>query len=115
MAKAKDVRKIALALAGVEEKGHFGSPSFRAQGRIFAQTDEEANEAIFKLSPLHQEVLFETRPDAFRPEIWGAIRWTRVLLDGIAGDELQALVREAYDQVTGAKPKKPSTAAKPRR
>ena len=118
MAKSADVRKLALALEGVEEKGHFGSPSFRSNGRIFIQVGEESNEAIFKLSPVHQEILFETRPEAFKPEIWGAIRWTCVVLDRIAPDELKSLVREAYDQVA-AKPakKKPSTkrAAKPRR
>lgn len=120
MATAAEVRKLALALAGVEEKDHFGSPSFRAGGRIFIQTGDDKNEAIFKLSPMHQEILFETRPDAFRPEIWGAIRWTRVCLDAIAAGELQSLVREAYDQVTGkpakkAKPPSARRAAKPMR
>ena len=117
MAKGADVRKLALALDGVEEKGHFGSPSFRANGRIFIQVGEESNEAIFKLSPVHQEILFETRPEAFKPEIWGAIRWTCIVLDHIAPDELKSLVREAYDQVAGKAAKKPSAkrAAKPRR
>ena len=115
MAKSADVRKLALALDGVEEKGHFGSPSFRANGRIFIQVGEESNEAIFKLSPVHQEILFETRPDAFKPEIWGAIRWTCIVLDRIAPDELKSLVREAYGQVAPAKKSSAKRAAKPRR
>jgi predicted DNA-binding protein (MmcQ/YjbR family) len=101
--KGDTIRKIALALPGVEEKPHFGSPSFRFGGKIFIQISGEKGEAIFKLSPMHQEILFETRPDAFHAEIWGNIRWTRLMLDHIAADELTALVREAYDQVA-AKP-----------
>jgi predicted DNA-binding protein (MmcQ/YjbR family) len=99
-----EIRKLALALDGVEEKPHFGSPSFRFGSKIFIQISGEKGEAIFKLSPVHQEILFETRPDAFRAEIWGNIRWTRVMLDHVESDEIAALVREAYDQV--AMPKK---------
>jgi predicted DNA-binding protein (MmcQ/YjbR family) len=108
--KSAIIRALALALPDVEEKPHFGSPSFRFGGKIFIQISGENGEAIFKLSPLHQEILFETRPDAFRAEIWGNIRWTRIMLDHVAADELKALVEEAYDQVT-AKPAK----AKPRK
>jgi len=104
--RCADVHRLAGALDGVEEKSHFGSPSFRFGGRIFIQTSTEKNEAIFKLSPVHQEILFETRPDAFRPEAWGAIRWTRIFLDRVPRGELEALVQEAYDQVALA-PKKP--------
>ena len=99
MAKASDVRKFALALDGVEEKSHFGSPSFRLNNRIFLQTSTKKNEAIFKLSPVHQELLFKARPKTFKPEIWGSLRWARLNLDGVPPGELKALVQEAYDQV----------------
>jgi predicted DNA-binding protein (MmcQ/YjbR family) len=102
------IRELALALPGVEEKAHFGSPSFRFGGKIFIQISGEKGEAIFKLSPMHQEILFETRPDAFHAEIWGNIRWTRILLDQVAAEELKPLVQEAYDQVA-AKPAKTKT------
>jgi predicted DNA-binding protein (MmcQ/YjbR family) len=102
MSAGAEIRKLALALPGVEEKSHFGSPSFRFEGRIFIQISDKKNEAIFKLSPMHQEILFDTRPDAFKPEVWGKIRWSRLMLDAIATNELSELVREAYEQV--AKP-----------
>jgi hypothetical protein len=101
MSKADDIDKLALALPNVEQKLHFGSRSYRAGGKIFIQAGATKNEAVFKLSPVHQEILFETRPDAFRPEIWGTIRWARLRLDHIAAAELPELVREAYEQVTG--------------
>jgi predicted DNA-binding protein (MmcQ/YjbR family) len=101
-----DVRKIALALDGVEEKPHFGTPSFRVNGKMFVSFSPDTNEAIFKLSKVHEEMLFETRPDVFKREIWGAIRRARVFLNGVPVSELKDLVREAYDEVTvRAKPK----------
>jgi len=98
----KELAALARALPGVEVKDHFGSPSFRRNGRIFAQAVVDANQAILKLSPSHQEFLFEARADTFKPEVWGRIRWTRVDLDGIEKPELRQLVQEAYEQV--AKP-----------
>ncbi|HEX3810654.1 MAG TPA: MmcQ/YjbR family DNA-binding protein [Rhizomicrobium sp.] len=106
MATANDLRKLALALEGATEVGHFGSPSFRVGGRIFAQMSDKKKEAILKLSPAHQELLFEVRPEAFSPEIWGNIRWTRAMLGEIPLDELKVLVREAYDQVAKAPKRK---------
>ncbi len=100
-----DLRKFACALPGVEEKSHFGTPDFRRGGRIFAQMSNKKNEAILKLAPAHQEMLFEASPQAFKPEIWGKLRWTRVMLSKIGTDDLKALLREAYDQVA-AKPSK---------
>jgi len=109
MSTTKDLAALACALPGVEVKDHFGSPSFRRNGRIFAQAVVDANQAILKLSPAHQEFLFEARADTFKPEVWGSIRWTRVDLKSVEKPELRQLVQEAYEQV--AKPRKSSTRA----
>lgn len=103
-----------MALDGVEEKPHFGTPSYRVNGKMFAEAIPETNEAIFKLSKMHQEILFGTRPKTFKPAIWGAIRWARLALDGVPSRELKELVREAYDEVTVKKPSARRAAA-PRR
>src|ERR1700748_3855751 len=91
-----DLRKIALALPGAEEKSHFGTPDFRIGGHIFAQMSDKKDEAILKLQPAHQEMLFEASPQTFKPEIWGKLRWTRVMLSKISAEDLKSLVREAY-------------------
>ena len=100
MSTCADIRKIAMALDSVEEKPHFGTPSFRVNGKMFVESIPDTNEAIVKLSKMHQEVLFETRPQTFKPAIWGAIRWARLSLDGVPVSELKELLREAYDEVT---------------
>jgi predicted DNA-binding protein (MmcQ/YjbR family) len=99
MTTVKQLCALALALPGVEQKDHFGSPSFRRNGRIFAQTHTDTNQAILKLSPAYQEILFEARADTFKPEVWGRIRWTRADLKGVAMLELRQLVQKAYEQV----------------
>ena len=107
MAKASDIHKLAMALPGVLQKPHFGSQSYRApNGKMFAEANDARNEAILKLSSARQEILFEVRPETFQPAIWGAIRWSRITLNEIDAKELPELVREAYDQVTSAKPSK---------
>ncbi|MBL6852556.1 MAG: MmcQ/YjbR family DNA-binding protein [Alphaproteobacteria bacterium] len=103
MSTCADLRKFAMALEGVAEKPHFGMPSFRTNGKMFAESIPDNNEAILKLSKMHQEILFETRPQTFKPAIWGAIRWARLALDGVAANELKDLVREAYDEVAAKK------------
>jgi predicted DNA-binding protein (MmcQ/YjbR family) len=117
MTRCAQVRQLAMALAGVEEKAHFGTPSWRVGGKMFAEARADGSTAIFKLSKMHQEILFETRPQTFTPAIWGAIRWCRIALDGVAADELKELVREAYDEVTRKPAPKASArrTAKPRR
>ena len=111
-----DLRKFALALPGVEEKSHFGTPDFRYDGHIFVQLSDKKDEAILKLLPAHQEMLFEASPQAFKPAIWGKIRWTRAILSKISAEDLKPLVREAYDRVAAkpAKKAKPATARKKR-
>jgi predicted DNA-binding protein (MmcQ/YjbR family) len=110
MTTAADIRKLALALDGVKEKSHFGTPSFRVNGKMFIEAGED--EGIFKLSKVHQEILFETRPETFRPAIWGAIRWARIVLKNVGAREIEELVREAYDEVT-ARPARKRAAKRP--
>jgi len=107
MVTTKELATLARALPGVEAKSHFGAPSFRRNGRMFAQAVVNANQAILKLSPAHQEFLFEARGDTFKAEVWGRIRWTRVNLKSVEKPELRQLVQEAYEQVA-----KPRTSSK---
>jgi hypothetical protein len=56
-----------------------------------------------KLSSAHQELLFEARPDVFRPMIAGALRWSFVDIEQLEADELADLVREAWTQIVPKK------------
>jgi hypothetical protein len=73
-ATAAEFRKLALALPEVVESAHMGHPDFRVGGKIFATLDvPEQGWAMVKLSPEHQEMFIESRPDMFSPAAgaWG--------------------------------------------
>ena len=79
MSKCDDVRRLALALPGVEEVGHWGVPAFRTKRRIFITLRPLEQKAMFHLTEEHQEILFEARPEAFEPLHWGKV--TRAMLN----------------------------------
>jgi hypothetical protein len=109
MATCDDVRRLALALPGVEEVEHWGVPAFRTKRRIFITLRPPEQKAMFHLTEEHQEILFEARPEAFEPLHWGKVTRAFLNLKKIPVGELQALVKEAADYA--APPRKPSKRA----
>ena len=96
-------RKLALALPEAEERDHFGSPSFRVRGKIFAllsiavQADERA---ILKLSLADQAVLKMADGQTFStvPQ-WGQHGWTCVRLAGVESVIFRGLLLQAWRQI----------------
>lgn len=92
---------MALALPGVREVDWHGEPFFQVGPKSLVCG--VAGEIVMKLSSAHQELLFEARPEVFRPFITGAMRWSFVDIDALDTDELGELVREAWTQVVPKK------------
>lgn len=103
MSGCADVRRLALALPGVEEKMHFEFPAFRTKKRIFITLRPKELKAMFHLTEEHQEILFEARPEAFEPLHWGKITRCFVILKHMPVKELEMLVREAYEYASPTK------------
>ena len=97
MATLEDIRRIALSLPGAQEVDWLGRPSFQIGSKGFVHAVKDG--IVMKLAKPHQELLFEARPDVFRPMIAGALRWSFV--------DIAELVVEAWSQVA---PKKVSRA-----
>ena len=96
----EDLRAAALSLPGTEEKDHFGAPSFRVNGKIFAQIAvRDGGKALLRLPGGRRELLWEVRPEVFTPSIWGKIISCYVALEGIEPDELAELVRVSWTEV----------------
>lgn len=90
------VRGAALALPCVEERPHFGRPSFRVRDRIFL-TIHEDHSVVLKLSEAHQAALAQSSPDTFAAVVWGNLRgWTRVDLATVDPEEMRELVSEGW-------------------
>ncbi len=95
-----DLRAAALALPEAEEKDHFGAPSFRVNGKIFAQIAvRDGAKAILRLPQGRRELLWEVRPEAFTPCVWGKSISCYVALEAIEPDELAELVRASWIEV----------------
>jgi len=102
MSSCSDIRRLALALPGVEEVDHWGVPAFRTKRRIFVTLRPDEQKAMFHLTEEHQEILFEARPEAFEPLHWGKVTRAMLNLKKIPLRELEALVREAADAAAPA-------------
>jgi hypothetical protein len=95
------LRKLALALPGSEEKAHFEQPDFRVNNKIFAGLARDAKTGSLKLTPELQAMLLEARGAAFYPAAgaWGRSGWTHVVLAEAELGELRELLNESWQLV----------------
>jgi predicted DNA-binding protein (MmcQ/YjbR family) len=99
------MRRLALALPGVEERSHFAKPDFRVKKKIFAGLSRDGKRGNLKLRLDTQEVVTSAKPEAFVPAegAWGRAGWTYVVLEQTTVPELRHLLDEAYRLVAGIK------------
>lgn len=103
----KAARTLALSLPETEERSHFGSPSFRVKGKIFAQLsaqDSAEQRALVKLAAADQSALVMSDPGTFSsvPQ-WGQHGWTYVQLAGVNEAMLRGLFVQSWRQVAPKK------------
>ncbi len=98
----EDLRALALALPEAEEHDHFGRPSFRVRGKIFATvlagTGDGAHVNL-TLPREEHEALVASDPDVFGTVTWGKLIRTSVVLAAVDSDELGELVEEAWRKI----------------
>ncbi|WP_437813089.1 MmcQ/YjbR family DNA-binding protein [Sorangium sp. So ce1078] len=99
MISSDDLRKLALSLPEAEEQDHFGKPSFRVRGKIFATHWVEQEGAVLKLSLEEQDSLVQAQPDVFSVTPWGHQGWTRVELRRVDRALLEELLVGAWRRV----------------
>jgi hypothetical protein len=96
------LRALALALPEAEEQDHFGRPSFRVRGKIFATvlagTGDGAHVNL-NLPREEHEALVASNPGVFGTVTWGKLIRTSVVLAAVDPDELAELVEEAWRKV----------------
>ncbi len=103
MATLADIRRAALALPGAHEVAWYGAPGFNVGKKTFVCAWGRDQSWIFKLSKPHQELLFEVRPDVFKPFRTGTMLWSHVEIAKITRTEAKALVEEAWTQIVPKK------------
>ena len=109
MATARDLRRLALALAGTTEAPHFDRAAFKVK-RIYVTLASDGRSANFKFTPDEQEFKCMLAPDAFAPipNAWGRQGWTTATLAKLTAAELKAALEMAWAHgVDKKKPKRP--------
>lgn len=93
-----EVRALAMALPGVEEREHHGRPSFRTGGRIFSTLWDDPPRVMLKLPIEEQAALLAEQPGVFERAAgaWGRSGSTLVLLEAVDPVEFEELLRLAY-------------------
>lgn len=65
MVAFETVRRMAIALPGVEEGTSYGTPAFRVRGRFFARLKEDGESLVLKIGFDEREALMEADPEVF--------------------------------------------------
>ena len=99
MIQADRVRSLALGLPEALEIDHWGDPSYRVRGKIFAVLHAREHHAVLKLAREDQNALVAAAPEVFQTTPWGHQGWTRVELRKVDAREFRALLEDAWRQV----------------
>ncbi|MBS0589403.1 MAG: MmcQ/YjbR family DNA-binding protein [Proteobacteria bacterium] len=103
----EEAKVAALSLPGAQERDHFGSPSFRVDGKIFAQISARGgseSRAVLKLSPADQTALIAAFPETFSSiPSWGKHGWTYAQLDSIDAMLFRDVLVKAWQRVASKK------------
>jgi hypothetical protein len=99
MARANDLRRIALSLDGTTEAPHFDRAAFKV-ARIYATLAADGASANFKFTPGDQEFKCMVAPRAFQPVAggWGRQGWTTATLSELSIAELRQALEMAWRQ-----------------
>ena len=98
MIDCETVRALALALPGVEEHDHWGRPSFRVRGKIFATLWPSEQRAMLKLPPPEQAALMlrDAATFSMAPGSWGVRGNTLVDLRTVDRADFVAALQTAW-------------------
>ena len=96
----EDLRRLALALPGAEEKSHFDKSDFRVKNKIFASLKDDAT-GVIKLLPEQQPMMVDAEPRVFQPIPggWGRKGWTKIILAHADEITLKSALQMAWRNV----------------
>ncbi len=97
MATGRDLRRLALSLAGTTEAPHFDRAAFKV-ARIYVTLAADGRTANFKFTPDEQEFKCMMAPEAFAPvaNAWGKQGWTTATLAKLGARELAGALETAW-------------------
>jgi hypothetical protein len=98
------VRRIALALPGVEETTSYGTPAFRVRGRLFARLHQDGEHLVVRARPDQREALIAADPKCFSvTDHYRDHPWVLVRLSAASRTALAEVLTEAWRQRASAR------------
>jgi hypothetical protein len=101
--KYATIKAIALGFPGAHEVVWRGWPWFNVGKKTFALFSHSEKSWIFKLPQHQQMMLFDARPETFRPMIAGRMIWSFVRVEDLDRAELRDLLEAAWRMVAPKK------------
>ena len=96
----KTVRKIALALPGVEEGTSYGTPAFRVRGKFLARLREDGESLALRIGFDEREALMKIDPETFFiTDHYLGYPAILVRLVRVRPDELRMVLEQAWRRV----------------
>ena len=92
------VRRLALALPGVEEKTYRnGTPAFKVGGKLLARFHQDGESLVVKVEYAAREVLMGAKPETFYiTDHYRCWPWILVRISNVDPDELRELLEDAW-------------------
>jgi hypothetical protein len=111
--KYASIKSIALGFPGAHEVVWRGWPWFNVGKKSFVLYSESEKSWIFKLPHHQQMMLFDARPETFRPMTAGRMIWSYVRVENLDRAELRDLLEAAWRMVAPKKLQRNSEIAGP--
>jgi hypothetical protein len=97
--KYATIKSIALGFPGAQEIVFHGWPWFNVGKKTFALYSEKDKSWIFKLPHHQQMMLFDARPETFRPMTAGRMIWSFIRVENLDRAEMRDLLEAAWRMV----------------
>ena len=83
------VRRLALALPGVEEGTSYGTPAFKVRGKLFARLHQSGEAIVVRVDDDEREMLMKTDPETYyMTDHYIGYPWMLVRLAKVRTDDL---------------------------
>ena len=91
------VRRLALALPGVEEGTSYGTPTVKVAGKLLARLKEDQETIVIRVEFAAREVLMGANPETYYvTDYYSCYPWMLVRLASADPAELHDLISEAW-------------------
>ena len=101
------MRRLALALPGVEEGTSYGTPALKVKGKLFVRLKEDGVTIVLKTDFDERDVLMQLDPKTFFiTDHYRDYPWVLVRLERVGEPRLRELLGQAWRRVVpGVRPR----------